>query len=100
MNMLRGDLMGSAGGNRALRVDGYIRVSKVGKRRGERFISPRVQATAIKTWAASRGACVMQIFEELDEPGTRAERPLLGQAVARCELGESHGVVVHRVDRF
>ncbi len=83
-----------------LRVDGYIRVSKVGKRRGPRFISPRTQTHAIEAWADARDARVVHVFQELDESGARADRPLLEEAIRRCESGESHGVVVHRVDRF
>jgi hypothetical protein len=35
-------------------VDGYVRASNVGKRKGERFISPKVQREGIEAWAARR----------------------------------------------
>src|SRR5215218_9047127 len=40
---------------RQLKLDGYIRVSRVGKRRGERFISPTLQRQYLVEWARWRG---------------------------------------------
>ncbi len=84
----------------SLIVDGYVRVSHVGERSGERFISPAVQRQQIEAWARSRGFMLGQVFEELDESGARADRPLLEEAIARVERGESHGIVVAKIDRF
>jgi DNA invertase Pin-like site-specific DNA recombinase len=81
-------------------VDGYIRVSRVGLRQGERFISPAVQRERIQAWAAARGVRVLEVFEELDESGGRAERPLLEEAIRRVEDGISRGIVVAHLDRF
>ena len=83
-----------------LSVDGYVRVSSVRRREGERFISPAVQRDLIQGWAAMRGAQVLKIFEELDESGRRADRPLLEKALQRVESGISQGIVVSKVDRF
>jgi site-specific DNA recombinase len=83
-----------------LSVDGYVRVSKVAGRHGERFISPAVQRELIEGWARTRGAQVLEIFEELDEPGSRADRPLLEKALRRVESGISQGIVVSKVSRF
>lgn len=83
-----------------LSVDGYVRVSSVRRRKGERFISPAVQRELIQGWAAMRGARVLKIFEELDESGRRGDRPLLEQALRRVESGISQGIVVSKVDRF
>jgi len=52
-----------------LSVDGYVRVSRVGLRRGERFISPGVQRGQIESWAAMRGVRLLGVIEELDTPG-------------------------------
>jgi DNA invertase Pin-like site-specific DNA recombinase len=87
-------------GAERLAVDGYVRVSKVGKRKGERFISPEVQREQIESWGAMRGARVLEVFEELDESGGRADRPLLETALQRVEGGISQGIVVSKVDRF
>lgn len=81
-------------------VDGYIRVSQVNDRAGERFISPTLQRDAIEGWARLHGAVVGELFEELDESGARTDRPLLERAIARLESGESGGIVVSRLDRF
>jgi DNA invertase Pin-like site-specific DNA recombinase len=81
-------------------VDGYIRVSQVNDRQGERFISPSVQRERIEGWARLHRATVGEVFEELDESGARADRPLLERALARVELGESSGIVVSKLDRF
>jgi DNA invertase Pin-like site-specific DNA recombinase len=84
-----------------LSVDGYIRVSQVGGRRGERFISPAVQRELIESWAAASGVRVLEVFEELDESGRRANRRLLlDRALERVESGISQGIVVSKVTRF
>jgi DNA invertase Pin-like site-specific DNA recombinase len=83
-----------------LLVTGYLRVSRVGLRRGPRFISPAVQREGIEAWATSRGAQLLDVFCELDQSGARADRPLLEQAIEQIELGASQGLVVWRVDRF
>ena len=41
--------------SRQPKLDGYIRVSRVGRRRGERFISPAVQPKHLENWARWRG---------------------------------------------
>src|SRR4051794_4639665 len=83
-----------------LRVDGYVRVSMVGKRKGERFISPKVQREEIEAWAQRRGAQVLGVVGELDESGGRRDRPLLWEAIRRIEDGTSQGLVVYHTDRF
>jgi DNA invertase Pin-like site-specific DNA recombinase len=81
-------------------LDGYIRVSRVGGREGERFISPAAQREQIEAWIRARGANVGEVFEELDQSGARGDRPLLIEAIARVEAGESAGIVVAKLDRF
>ncbi len=81
-------------------LDGYVRVSQVRGREGERFISPAVQRQQIEGWVALRDARLGEVFEELDESGARADRPLLEQALARIEAGTSQGLVVAKLDRF
>lgn len=83
-----------------LRVDAYIRVSKVRGRSGESFISPSEQKHAIETWAKRAGYEVAEVFEELDESGRRHDRPKLLAAIARAESGQTEGVVVAYLDRF
>jgi len=75
-----------------LSVDGYVRVSSVGGRKGERFISPSVQRELIEGWANGRGARVLRIIEELDQSGGRTGRPLLEKALRRVESWNSPDV--------
>ena len=81
-------------------LDGYIRVSQVGDREGESFISPRVQREQIEGWIELSGDTLGEVFEELDQSGGRADRPRLLEAIERVERGESGGVVVAKLDRF
>ena len=81
-------------------ADGYIRVSRVAGREGESFISPEVQRQKIAGWARLQGVEVVRWWEELDQSGARRERPMFQQALARCERGETGGIVVARLDRF
>ncbi len=81
-------------------VDGYIRVSQLAGRGGERFISPLAQRERIEAWATAHGAAIGNMFEELDESGARPDRPLLVNAIERVERGESEGLVVSKLDRF
>jgi DNA invertase Pin-like site-specific DNA recombinase len=83
-----------------LRLDGYVRVSDVGGRHGTSFISPVVQRERIAAWCALYDARLQQVFEELDESGGRADRPLLLKAIERVEAGVSDGIIVAKLDRF
>ena len=81
-------------------ADGYIRVSRRAGREGESFISPEVQRKKIEDWAQLHGVEIVQWWEEIDQSGAKLERPLFQQALARCERGETGGIVVARLDRF
>lgn len=87
-------------GDEQLSVDGYIRVSRVGGRKGERFISPSVQRKVIAAWAAANDVRLLEVFEELDRSGRGDNQPLLDAAVRRVEEEISQGIVVARVTRF
>jgi DNA invertase Pin-like site-specific DNA recombinase len=81
-------------------LDGYVRVSRVGGREGESFISPLEQRREIEAWISAHGATLGEVFEELDESGAREDRPLLAEAIERVESGTSGGIVVAKLDRF
>src|SRR5919106_2455360 len=81
-------------------ADGYIRVSRRGGREGDSFISPDVQRERIANWAKANGIEIVQWWEEIDQSGARLERPMFQEALARCERGETGGIVVARLDRF
>ena len=81
-------------------ADGYVRVSRTAGREGESFIAPEVQRKKIEAWADLHGVEVVQWWEELDQSGRKRDRPMFQEALARCERGESGGIVVARLDRF
>ena len=81
-------------------LDGYIRVSQVQVVRASDSSRPCVQREQIVSWAGTHGADLGEVFEELDQSGARADRPLLSEAIRRVERGDSGGVVVAKLDRF
>ena len=83
-----------------MRLDGYVRVSRVGGRSGERFISPDVQRERIAAKAKLEGHSVAKVHEDLDLPGTHSRRPGLQAALERVEQGKVDGIIVARLDRF
>ena len=80
-------------------VDGYVRVSQVAGVRGP-FISPAVQRAEIERWAVNNHAVVAMCFEELDQSGSRNDRPLLLEANPAGEAGDTDGLVVPYLSRF
>lgn len=83
-----------------MRVDGYVRVSRVGGRDGDRFISPDVQREQIEAWARLRHATVAEVHTDLDMSGAKRDRPGLEAAIARVQRREIDGIVVAKLDRL
>lgn len=83
-----------------LPLDGYVRVSQVGSRSGEGFISPDVQERAIREWAQRQGVEVVMQPHELNVSGGTMDRPIFGQIMERIRAGQSGGLVVYKLDRF
>jgi site-specific DNA recombinase len=81
-------------------ADGYIRVSRRGGREGESFISPEIQRERIAKWAQANDIEIVEWWEEIDQSGAKLERPMFQEALARCERGETGGIVVAKLDRF
>jgi site-specific DNA recombinase len=86
----------------ARRAVGVVRVSHVGKRTGERFVSPSEQRERIETACTRDGLQLGEVFEELDVSGGAdlAKRPGLGRAIALVEAGKADVVVVAYFDRL
>jgi len=84
----------------ALRLDGYIRVSRVAGRQGEGYISPAVQREAIESYAQELGGGIVAWHQDEDYSGGNVERPDFQAALERLRAGDSDGLVVMRVDRF
>src|SRR4051794_25315701 len=81
-------------------MDGYIRVSQVAGRAGERFQSPGQQRTAITGWAKAHGVKIAAWHEDLDRSGGTMDRPGMNHVRRRVAAGETDGVIVARLDRF
>lgn len=83
-----------------MKLDGYIRVSRVGGRNGDTFISPEVQREQIEQWAAMRGASILAWHTDLDVSGGKLKRPGLDALLQRLRDGETGGIAVARLDRL
>ncbi len=82
------------------KLDGYVRVSRVGGREGDSFVSPQLQRDRIEAAARNAGAEIVVWHEDLDESGGNADRPGFVSALERVEAGETEGIVVSKLDRF
>ena len=83
-------------------VAGYIRVSRIGGRSGDGYISPDEQKEAIAAYANELGLRIPKNawIDDQDYSGGNLERPGWESLVRRIEAGELGGVVVLRTDRF
>jgi site-specific DNA recombinase len=79
---------------------GYVRVSRVGKREGDSFLSPELQRESIDRVCQRERLELVEVLEELDRSGGDAARPLWNQAIERVERGEVGAIVVWNLDRF
>lgn len=79
---------------------GYVRVSRVGGRGGESFISPELQRERITLAASGNDVEIVQWFEDLDHSGGKWERPGFQAALETVERGDAQVVVVARLTRF
>lgn len=84
------------------RAVGVVRVSRVGTRDGERFVSPHEQADRIRAVSEREGLQLLDVIEELDVSGgtALAKRHGLRRAVEMVEAGEASVVVVAFFDRL
>lgn len=83
-----------------LRLEGYVRVSRVGGRAGEGYISPSEQRRQIESYASDLGGEIVEWSTDEDYTGGNTQRPGFEAMLERLELGAADGVVVMAVDRF
>ena len=83
-----------------MRAVGYIRVSRVGGREADRFISPALQHEQIEAVARREGLEVVEVVEELDASGGDASRPGWNRAIEMVERGDVGAIVVWNLSRF
>jgi len=84
------------------RAVGVVRVSRVGDRDGERFVSPSEQRERIATACERDGLVLVEVIEELDVSGgtALASRHGLRRAVELVEADAADVVVVAYLDRL
>jgi site-specific DNA recombinase len=85
---------------KAKRVVGYARVSRIGGREGDSFLSPQLQREQIEAVARREGLTVVETIEELDASGGDAKRPGWNRAIEMVERGEVAGIAVWNLARF
>ena len=83
-----------------MKVDAYVRVSKVAGRSGESFISPTEQRRAIESYATAHKIEIAEWHEDLDQSGGTLNRPAFRAALDRCRNGETGGIVAAKLDRL
>jgi site-specific DNA recombinase len=84
------------------RMDGYIRVSRVGSRdtESESYITEAVQREKIETWAKLRGVEIAAWHIDRDASGAKLTRPGFDACMARIRDGKTEGIVVAQIDRL
>lgn len=83
-----------------MRLGGYIRVSRVGGREGDAFLSPTLQRERIEQWCLAHGHELVDVREDLDVSGGSTQREQLIELVEAIEAGRLEGLVVATLDRF
>lgn len=83
-----------------MKAVGYVRVSRVGGREGDSFLSPALQREQIAAVAKREGLDVVEVIEELDASGGDAARPGWNRAIGMVERGEVAGIAVWNWSRF
>lgn len=82
-------------------MDGYVRVSKVAGRKGESYISPKVQRDKITGWAKLHELELGEVVVEEDVSGAKpVDERELGRLLRRVESGESAGIIAYKLSRF
>jgi DNA invertase Pin-like site-specific DNA recombinase len=83
-----------------MRVLGYVRVSDVGERSGERFIAPAEQRETIERFVAAKRYELVDVVEDLDHSGGTLDRPGLMNVLERLENGEADAICVAYLSRL
>ena len=82
-------------------MDGYVRVSRVAGRKGESYISPKVQRDKITGWANLHDVELGEVVVEEDVSGAKpVDERELGMLLRRVESGQSQGIIAYKLSRF
>jgi DNA invertase Pin-like site-specific DNA recombinase len=87
----------------ATTMGGYIRVSRVGGRTGDSYISPKVQRDKIVGWARLHDVDLREqdVVVEEDVSGAKpVDERELGTLLRRVESGELQGIIAFKLSRF
>jgi DNA invertase Pin-like site-specific DNA recombinase len=83
-----------------VKVIGYVRVSDVADRAGERFISVAEQREAIQRFVTAKGYELVDIVEDLNESGGTLDRPGLKRVLERLDQGEAEAIAAPYLSRL
>jgi DNA invertase Pin-like site-specific DNA recombinase len=83
-----------------MRLIGYIRVSQVRGRDGDSFISPKLQRESIASYAKLHRHQIVDWKQDLDQTGSRLERPGLEGALSAIAAGQAEGLIAAKLDRI
>jgi site-specific DNA recombinase len=83
-----------------MRLGAYVRVSRVGGRTGDSFISPSEQAARVEHWCHAHGHTLAETMQDLDVSGAATQRPQLEGLLEGIESGRLDGLIVAKLDRF
>lgn len=84
------------------RMDGYIRVSRVGTRdtESDRYQTEHIQREKIEAWAKLRDVEIAAWHIDRDQSGSKLSRPGFDACMARIQGGATEGIVVAAIDRL
>lgn len=85
---------------KGIRVVGYVRVSRVGGREGDSFLSPALQRETVERLAERKGLEIVEWIEESDASGGDASRPGWNRAMEIVEAGAGRAIAVWNLSRF
>lgn len=83
-----------------MRLIGCVRVSRVGGRVGQSFISPDVQREQMQHYASAMGHTIVGFHDDLDQPGSTLNRPGLQAALEQVRAGDADGIIAAKLDRL
>lgn len=89
-------------GKKPLRLDAYVRVSRVGDRdvESKSYITEDIQEDKIRQFMKLHDYEFGELHLDRNVSGGRLDRPGLNEAMRRIETGESDGLVVYNLSRF
>lgn len=78
-----------------------MRVSRVAGRKGEPYISPKLQRDKITGWAKLHEVSLGEVVVEEDVSGAKpVDERGLGRLLRRVDAGESAGIIAYKLSRF